>query len=130
MARLLLCFEVVKAAEYAPPWTKREMASRRRDEGWSWLVAELIGVLLLFGLISPQTRQMICSVGVLAVCAVSIGGIGLIGFGIYRFVIRSQWAEASEPSVLGSVGCGCETRAEAASDNFGTDRTTGLDELS
>ena len=69
------------------------MAGRRKDEGWSWLVAELIGVLLLFALISPQTRQMICAVGVLAVCAVSIGGTGLIGFGIYRFVIRSQWAE-------------------------------------
>jgi len=75
------------------------MARRRKDDDWIWLVAELIGVLLLFGLISPQTRQMICAVGVLAVCAVSIAGTGLIGFGIYRFVTWSQREETGERSV-------------------------------
>jgi hypothetical protein len=99
VARLLLLLERFEAASYAPPWTSREMARRRKDDDWIWLVAQLIGVLLLFGLISPQTRQMICAVGVLAVCAVSIAGTGLIGFGIYRFVTWSQRAEGLERHV-------------------------------
>ena len=89
MARLLLHFELLKAAQDAPPWSKREMTGRRRDGDWIWLVAELIGVLMLYGLFSPRSRQVIHAAGVPAVCAVSIAGIGLIGFGIYRFVTRS-----------------------------------------
>ena len=87
------------------------MARRRKDGDWIWLVAELIGVLLLYGLMSPQTRQMICAVGVLAVCAVSIAGTGLIGFGICRFVARSQWAEDGERSV-GWSALGIEVNGE------------------
>jgi hypothetical protein len=90
LARLLLHFEFLKAAQYAPPWLKREMTGRKKDDGWIWLVAEVVGVLLLFGLIWPQSRQMICAVGVPAVGAISIAGTGLIGFGIYRFVTRAQ----------------------------------------
>jgi hypothetical protein len=104
------------------------MRGRRQNDDWIWLVAELMGVLVLFGLIWPQTRQVICAVGVLAVCIVSITGTGLIGFGIYRFVSRSQCAEAGQYRVLDGVGCASEKVTEAAPDNFGTDQTTGLDE--
>ena len=75
------------------------MERRRKDDDWIWLVAQLIGVLLLFGLISPQIRQMICAIGIFAVCALSIAVAGLIGFGIYRFVTRSRQAEVVERNV-------------------------------
>jgi hypothetical protein len=104
------------------------MRDRRRDGDWIWLIAELVGVLLLFGLISPEIRQTICAAGVLAVCAVSIAGTGLIGFGIYRFVARSQSADDREHTILDSVGCSCESGAEAPPDDFPADRTAGLDE--
>ena len=55
------------------------MRDRRRDDDWIWLVAELIGVLLLFGLMWPESRQMIFAAGAPAVCAISIAGTGLIG---------------------------------------------------
>ncbi len=90
MARMLLHLEVLKAAWAARPRSKREMNDRRQDDDWIWLVAEVIGVLLLFGLMWSESRQMIFAAGVPAVCAISIAGTGLIGFGIYRFVTRSQ----------------------------------------
>ena len=89
LARLLLHFESMKAAQYPPPWLRREMTGRRKDDDWIWLVAEVVGALLLFGLIWPQSREMICAVGLPAVCAVSIAGAGLIGIGFYRLVTRS-----------------------------------------
>ena len=104
------------------------MRARRQHDDWIWLAAELMGVLVLFGLISPQIRQVICAAGVLAVCAVSIAGTGLIGFGIYRFVTRSQWEEAVEHSGLENIGFRSDSGAEAAPDDCRTDRTTAPDE--
>lgn len=75
------------------------MARRRKDDDWIGLVAQLIGVLFLFGAISPQFRQMIFAIGIFAVCALGIAVAGLIGFGIYRFVTRSRQAEVVERNV-------------------------------
>jgi hypothetical protein len=113
LARLLLHFEYFGAVQCVPLWTKREMARRRDDNDWICLVAQIGGALLLLSLFSPQTRQIIFTLGTLAVCAVGIAGSGLIGFGICRFVTRSRLAEASKGSVdLKAFGADARTEDE------------------
>jgi hypothetical protein len=75
------------------------MARRRKDDDWIWLVTQLSGALVLLSLISPQTQEAICAIGVGGACALGIAAAGLIGFGIYRFVTGSQRAERVERSV-------------------------------
>jgi len=62
-------------------------------------VAQLFGVVMLLGLISPQGRQIISGIGFLAICTLGVSFFGLIGFGVYRFATRSQRAEIGERTV-------------------------------
>lgn len=55
-------------------------------------VAQLVGGVLLLGLISPQVRQMIAGLGFIAICLLGVMVVGLAGFGAYRFATRSQRA--------------------------------------
>lgn len=77
------------------------MARRRRNRELDIAlgVAQLVGVVLLLGLISPQGRQMLSGIGFIAICIVGVLFVGLIGFGVYRFATRSQRAEAVERNV-------------------------------
>lgn len=75
------------------------MARRRKDGDWIGSVAQLIGSVVLLSLISPQVRQTISAIGVIAICFVGLIVIGFIGFGVYRFASRSQRAVAVERNV-------------------------------
>lgn len=72
------------------------MARRRRNREVDIAlgVAQLFGVVLLLGLISPQGRQIFSSVGFIAICILGMVVVGLIAFGAYRFATRSQRGEA------------------------------------
>lgn len=75
----------------------KDVARRRRNRDLDIAlgVAQLIGVVLLLGLISPQGRQLISGIGILAIWALGLVIVGLIGFGVYRYATRSQRAESS-----------------------------------
>ncbi len=75
------------------------MARRRNDDDWIGPVAQLVGLVVLLSLISPQVRQTISAIGVIAICFLGLVVIGFIGFGIYRFASRSQRAVAVERNV-------------------------------
>jgi len=68
------------------------MATRRRkrDDDWIGPLAQLVGLLVLLSLISPQVRQTILAIGFLGICLLGGTVLGLIGFGIYRFATRSH----------------------------------------
>jgi len=72
------------------------MAGRRRNREVDIAlgVAQLFGVVLLIGLISPQGRQIFSSVGFIAICILGIVFVGLIALGVYRFATRSQRGDA------------------------------------
>ena len=55
-------------------------------------VAQLVGGVLLLGLISPQARQIIAGLGFIAICFLGVMVVGLVGFGAYRFATQSQRA--------------------------------------
>lgn len=76
-------------------------------------VAQLVGVVLLLGLISPQGRQMISGIGFIAICISAVLFLGLIGFGVYRFATRSQRAEVIERNVDWQA-LGVDAKAEHA----------------
>lgn len=56
-------------------------------------IAQLFGVFLLLGLISPQGRHIILSLGFIAICVLGVVVVGLISFGVYKFATRSERAE-------------------------------------
>lgn len=63
---------------------------RTRDGDWIGLAAQLAGVIILLSLISPQARQTISAAGGMATCLLGLAVAGLIGFGLYRWLTRSQ----------------------------------------
>jgi HJR/Mrr/RecB family endonuclease len=69
---------------------------RKRDDDWIGLVAQLAGAVILLSLISPLVRQTISAVGFIAVCSLAIAIVGLIGFGVYRWVARSNRPASSD----------------------------------
>jgi Holliday junction resolvase-like predicted endonuclease len=75
---------------------RRNMARRRKNDDWIGLVAQLAGMVVILSLISPQVRQAITAIGFLAICLLGLVVVGLVGFGVYRIIIRSKWAEAVE----------------------------------
>jgi restriction endonuclease len=77
------------------------MARRSKNDGWIGPVAQLACVVVLLGLISPQVRQTISSIGFVAVCLLGLIVVGFIGFGVYRFATWPQRAEANKRN----VGC-------------------------
>src|ERR1022692_1766524 len=78
---------------------RRNMARRRKNDDWIGLVAQLAGMVVILSLISPQVRQAITAIGFLAICLLGLVVVGLVGFGVYRIIIRSKWAEAVEHNV-------------------------------
>jgi restriction endonuclease Mrr len=75
------------------------MARRRKDDHWIGLVAQLLGFVMLLTLISPQVRQVISAIGVIALSFLGLAVISFTGYGIYRFVTRSQRTDAVERNV-------------------------------
>lgn len=102
------------------------MTTRRKHDDWIWVIAESLGVLLLFALISPHTRQVLYAAGLLPVCLVSITGTSLIGYGIYRFVTWSQAAEAAQRRLVPSVEGEVQSRTGAIASSCDTEGTTAL----
>jgi restriction system protein len=68
---------------------------RKRDDDWIGLVAQLVGMVFLLSLISPQVRHTISAIGFIAICLLGVVVIALIGFGVYRWATRSQKGELS-----------------------------------
>jgi len=83
------------------------MARRRKEDDWVGPVAQLVGLVFLLSLISPQVRQTISAIGFVAICLLGLAVLGLIGFGIYRFATRSQRVGAIQHNV-GWKGVGSE----------------------
>ena len=77
------------------------MARRRKDDDWIGPVAQLVGLVVLLSLVSPQVRQTISAIGVIAICFVGLVVIGLIGFGVYRVATRSQRVVPSSATLTG-----------------------------
>jgi hypothetical protein len=72
---------------------------RRREDHWIAPVAQLLGLLFILGMLSPQVRQAMFALGFLAICALIVAMIGLIGFVVYRFATRAQRTLSHNPFV-------------------------------
>jgi len=68
----------------------RMARSRTGDGAWVGLAAQLAGGVILLSLVSPQARQTISAAGGMAICLLGLAVVGLIGFGLYRWLTRSQ----------------------------------------
>jgi len=75
------------------------MARRgNRDEDWIMLLPKVAGVLLLFGLISPQGRQLLSAIeSTFTLMLVAAVG-GLFCIGAYRWMTRSERVAPSLPA--------------------------------
>ena len=69
---------------------------RKNDDDLLELIVKLGGFVILLGVITPQGRQIIAAFGVLAVCALVLAVVGMIGFVIYRIATRSKRPAASD----------------------------------
>src|SRR5437667_78837 len=72
------------------------MARRRKDDNLVGLIAQFLGLVVLLSLVSPQVRQMISTVGFVAICLLGLAIVGLIVFGINRYATRAQGAQEVE----------------------------------
>ena len=75
------------------------MARRRKRDERIEAAAQLIGLLALLSLISPQVRQTISAIGLLAICVMALAVAALIGFGVYGLAIRSRQSQPIEQNV-------------------------------
>src|SRR6266567_1455756 len=93
---------------------------RKREDDWIGVVAQLVGLMVLLSLISPQVRQMISAVGLIAICFLCLAVVGLIGFGIYRFATRAQRVQVVDckvaPVILRPSPLGQENRPQTSPD--------------
>lgn len=71
-------------------WSTGQMVRRRKDDDVAGIVAQLVGLVLLVGFISPQGRQMLSAFGVLAFGFLGIAFVSLIAFVIHRIATRSK----------------------------------------
>jgi hypothetical protein len=78
---------------------RQNMARRRKNDDWIALVAQLGGLVVLLSLISPQARQALSAIGVLAFCLLGLIIVSLVGFCVYRILTRSQRRNAVERNV-------------------------------
>src|ERR1041385_1398793 len=85
---------------------------RKRDDDWIGPLAQLVGLLVLLSLISPQVRQTILAVGFLGICLLGVAVLCLIGFGIYRFATRSQGSEILQSRVAPEISLPVAPRPE------------------
>ena len=77
----------------------RTMGRRRKnDDDWIEPVVKVGALIILFAVITPQGRQLITTIGFIAVCLGGVALAGLIGFVIYRIATRSK-----RPSALDSL---------------------------
>lgn len=90
------------------------MARRRRNRELDIAlgVAQLFGVVLLIGLISPQGRRIFSSAGFIVICILGIVVVGLIAFGVYRFATRSQRRGESIERNVDWQALGVDVKAE------------------
>ena len=71
---------------------------RKNDDDWIEPVVKVGALIILFAVITPQGRQLITTIGFIAVCLGGVALAGLIGFVIYRIATRSK-----RPSALDSL---------------------------
>jgi restriction endonuclease Mrr len=74
------------------------MARRRKDDDVAGIVAQLVGLVLLVGFISPQGRQLLSAFGVLAFGLLGVAFLGLVAFVIYRIATRSKRLQVASAS--------------------------------
>lgn len=99
------------------------MGRRTNTDGvWIGLAAQLAGLAILLGLISPQVRQAISAIGFIAVCFLGITVFGLIGFGMCRWSTRSRRQASSNSMALSS-------RADAVAQAVNILRIEGLAQI-
>jgi hypothetical protein len=77
---------------------RANMARRRKDEDVAGIVAQLVGLVLLVGFISPQGRQMLSAFGVLAFGLLGIAFLGLVAFVVYRIATRTKRLQVASAS--------------------------------
>jgi HJR/Mrr/RecB family endonuclease len=74
------------------------MARRRKEDDVAGIVAQLVGLVLLVGFVSPQGRQLMSAFGVLTFGLLGLAFLGLIAFVIYRIATRSKRLQVASAS--------------------------------
>jgi hypothetical protein len=73
------------------------MARRRQETDVIGLIVQLVGLVLLIGLVFPAVRRSIAALGFIAMGLSVLVVVGLVGFGIYRLAAwRSGMRTATE----------------------------------
>jgi restriction system protein len=75
---------------------------RKKSEDLIWMVAQLAGLVILLSLASPQLRQTISAVDIVA-CLFGMTLVGLLGFGLYRWATRSQSPPSNSPQTTAEL---------------------------
>jgi len=63
---------------------------RKNDNDWIEAVIKVGALLILGAVITPQGRQLISTIGVIAICLAGVALGGFVGFVIFRFATRSK----------------------------------------
>lgn len=58
--------------------------SRRREDDWMWLLAQLAGLVVLVSLLIPDVRQTLFSIGIIAMAFPGIVVLGVVVFALDR----------------------------------------------
>jgi restriction endonuclease Mrr len=67
---------------------------RKRDDDWIEPVVKVGALIILLAVITPQGRQMIATIGAIALCLAGVALAGFIGFVVFRFATRSKRTSA------------------------------------
>lgn len=70
------------------------MGRHGRDQSWGPRLVELIGLVFLLSLFSPQVRQFLLVFGVATFSVLAFIALGLVCFGIYRLATRRASPES------------------------------------
>ena len=63
---------------------------RKNDDDWIEPVIKVGALLILGAVITPQGRQLISTIGVIAICLAGVALGGFVGFVILRLATRSK----------------------------------------
>jgi len=63
---------------------------RKNDDDWIEPVIKVGALLILGAVITPQGRQLISTIGVIAICLAGVALAGFVGFVIFRLATRSK----------------------------------------